>query len=152
MSHFLSLDSVKVGLESKDKEGVFRELLEPLVRAGKIGDREEALLALLHRESQQSTGIGGGIAIPHGHIHYLPRAVASLGVALDGIDYDAMDGRPVFVVFLLLAGTQSPGQMVHGLSHFAALFSHPSLLDQVRQARSPKHVMTIIRAAEGVLR
>jgi len=85
---------VKVGLESLDKEECFEEMIDLLVRAERLADRAGALEAIRQREAQGTTGIGQGVAIPHGKHASISSLTAALGVSADGIEFDSIDGDP----------------------------------------------------------
>ena len=106
LTELLNEEVIKVGLESEEKDEVFEELLSLLAQAGRVEDYDAALDVLMEREDQQSTGIGDGIAIPHGRMTGLAGVAAALGVSEEGIEFDAIDGKPVHVVFLLLGDTK----------------------------------------------
>ena len=109
ISELLNQDLIKVGLEGDEKEEVFEELIDLLVRQDRLADRDAARQAILTREEKQSTGIGRGVAIPHGKSGTITQLTAALGISSEGIEYDSLDGEPVRVVFLLLAEEGNPG-------------------------------------------
>ncbi len=139
---------IKVGLESEDKEEVFAELIEVLVRAGRIADRDRALRAILTREEMASTGIGNGVAVPHGKDPSIKRLTAALGISRKGIDYDAADGQPVHVVFLVLAEANNPGPHVECLGEIARLLNLPGFYDRLCKAETPQEALAIIKSEE----
>jgi len=139
---------VKVGLESLDKEECFEEMIDILVRAGRVSDRAGALEAVRQRESQGTTGIGQGVAIPHGKHASIPTLTAALGLSRKGIEFDAIDGDPVRVVFLLLARTDDPGPHVRALAEIARLVQTPGFYRKLTEARSPKDVLDILDVEE----
>ena len=144
----LSEELIKVGLESQDKEEAFEELLSLLVHAGKIQDFDEALNALLERESQQSTGIGEGLGVPHGRLPNLDGIVGAMGISKDGVEFESIDGQPVHVVFLLLAEQGKPGETLQVLAEFARLFSNKALYQDLCKAKTPKAVLECLKHAE----
>jgi mannitol/fructose-specific phosphotransferase system IIA component (Ntr-type) len=139
---------VKVGLEAEDKEEVFAEMIELLVRAGRVEDRGRALRAILAREEMATTGIGSGVAVPHGKEPSVKSLLAALGISKKGIEYDATDGEPVYLVFLVLAEANNPGPHVQCLGEIARLLQVPGLNDRLRSAKTPKEALDLIRAEE----
>ncbi len=139
---------VKVGLEAEDKEEVFAEMVELLVRAGRVQNRDRALQAIVTREEMATTGIGGGIAVPHGKDATIRALTAALGVSKKGIEYDATDGEPVYLVFLVLAEVNNPGPHVECLGEIARLLQVPGLAERLRGAKTAKEALDIIRAEE----
>lgn len=139
---------VKVGLEAEDKEEAFAELIELLVRAGRLPDRDRALQAILTREAMATTGIGTGVAVPHGREASVKTLTAALGISKKGIDYDATDGEPVFLIFLVLAEANNPGPHVQCLGEIARLLQVPGFNERLRGARTPREALDIIGAEE----
>jgi len=139
---------VKVGLECLDKEECFEEMIDILVRAGRVSDRRGALEAVRQREGQGTTGIGQGVAIPHGKHASIPTLTAAVGLSTKGIEFDAIDGVPVRAVFLLLARTDDPGPHVRALAEIARLVQTPGFYRKLAEARSPKDVLDLLDAEE----
>ncbi|HUU31419.1 MAG TPA: PTS sugar transporter subunit IIA [Phycisphaerae bacterium] len=139
---------VKVGLECLDKEECFEEMIDILVRAGRVSDRQGALEAVRQREGQGTTGIGQGVAIPHGKHASIPTLTAAVGLSTKGIEFDAIDGVPVRAVFLLLARTDDPGPHVRALAEIARLVQTPGFYRKLAEAKSPKDVLNLLDAEE----
>jgi len=139
---------VKVGLEGLDKEECFEEMIDLLIRADRLTDRAGALRAIRDREAKGTTGIGGGVAIPHGKHEAVSSLVAALGTSPDGIEFDAVDGEPVHVVFLLLAPVDDPGPHVRALAEIARLVQTPGFYRKLTEAESPKQVLDLLEAEE----
>jgi mannitol/fructose-specific phosphotransferase system IIA component (Ntr-type) len=139
---------VKVGVEAEDKEELFAEMIESLVRAGRVEDRDRALNAILAREEMATTGIGSGVAVPHGKEHSIKSLSAALGISKKGIEYDATDGEPVYLVFLVLAEANNPGPHVQCLGEIARLLQIPGLNERLRAAKTAREALDIIRAEE----
>jgi len=149
ITELLTEDQIKVGLESDEKEEVFEELLDLLVRQKRLSDRDAARDAILDREDKQSTGIGRGVAIPHGKSSTITQLTAALGISREGIEYDSLDGEPVQVVFLLLAEEGNPGPHVEALAQIATLFRIPGFIERLIAAESSKELYDIITAEEN---
>src|SRR3989338_1924118 len=102
ISEILDKRAIKIGLNTVTKEEALKELVEVLAQVEDIGDPKSIVKALVERESLGSTGIGQGIAIPHGKTDKVKRLVAVLGVSGKGINFDALDGDSVYIFFLLV--------------------------------------------------
>jgi mannitol/fructose-specific phosphotransferase system IIA component (Ntr-type) len=139
---------VKVGLQSADKEACFEEMTDILVKAGKVTDRAGALAAIRAREAQGTTGIGQGVAIPHGKHASITTLTAALGISSRGIEFDSIDGARVRVVFLLLARMDDPGPHVRALAEIARLVQTPGFYRKLTEADSAKEVLDILDAEE----
>lgn len=144
----LSASVIKLDLEAADKEEVLEEMVDLLVRAGQVKDRAAALSALREREALGSTGIGGGVAIPHGKHESIERLVAALGMSRDGIEFDAVDGKPVNVVFVLLARADNPGPHIQALAEIAQLVQAPRFVRRMVEAENAADVLAFVRSEE----
>jgi PTS system fructose-specific IIC component/PTS system nitrogen regulatory IIA component len=116
---------IKIGLEAEDKDEVFEELVDHFCQVTKSNAREEILEALREREAKMSTGIHKGIAIPHGKSNAIETLQGVLGVSKKGIDYDALDGQPVYLLFMLMAPQKDSEKHLRLLKRLAGLLDNP---------------------------
>jgi len=123
-------------------------MVEILIRSGKITDRDSALEAIHQRESHQSTGIGKGLAVPHGKDPKTTQLVGAVGISHEGIEYDSIDGQPVQAIILLIAQPDHPGPHVAALAEIAQIFSKPAMRQAFCNAKDAATVMEIIRSVE----
>lgn len=144
LSDLIVPEVVKVPIVSQTKNAVIEELLDVLVSAGRITDRETALSALLTRESQGSTGLEHGIAVPHAKTPAAGKLTLAIGIAPDGIDFDAADGEPSRVFFLMLAAPDQSGPHIEALAEIARLVRAPAFLKALSRARSAEEVVELI--------
>ena len=140
----LDTDTVKVPLEAIDKEEAIAELLELLVRAGRVQNREAILEALYEREAKGSTGIGEGVAIPHARHPEVEGAQVSAGVSKEGIDFDAIDGEDVQVVFLVVAEEDNPSANVEALAELGNLVQTPGIYDRLIGSNSADEFVKVL--------
>lgn len=139
---------VKIGLESFDKEECFEELVDLLVRAGRISDRNEAIQALQLRESEGSTGIGRGFAVPHGKTESVDGVVLAFGTSQDGVEFDSEDDKPVRLVCMILASPSDPTSHLQALAEVMRLLRIPGLVEKLSSAPSAKALLDILDSAE----
>lgn len=144
----LDEDSVKIGLECFDKEECFEEMADILVRAGRVSDRAKVLEAVRRRESEGSTGIGRGVAVPHGKCDGLSSTVLALGISRDGIEFDSVDGKPVKVVLMILGSADEPGKHLQTLAEVVRLIRVPGFCERLENATDVKTVLDIIDGEE----
>jgi mannitol/fructose-specific phosphotransferase system IIA component (Ntr-type) len=144
----LDASSIKVNLESREKEEAIEELVDVLVRANRITDRAGAIEALLAREAQQSTGIGGAVAVPHAKHPSITKLTAAMGISKAGVEFDSVDDKAVNVVFLIMARVDEPGPHIRALAEIARLLQIPGFFRQLVQAESPADLLAAIRAEE----
>jgi mannitol/fructose-specific phosphotransferase system IIA component (Ntr-type) len=149
LSELLSTDRVKVPLASRTKSDVLQELVE-LVTAGRADSDSGAILASVReRELELSTGVGGGVAIPHGKTPNIDQLVLAAGVAPEPIDFDALDGKPVRLFFLLVGPESASGAHVKALSRISRLLRRESLRTDLLSASSPADFLRMIRESEA---
>lgn len=139
---------VLVGLQASDKRGVIEELARALTASGKISDQESVLQAVLEREKIMSTGIGKGVAIPHGKCGAVKELAGVLGIKREGIDFAALDEQPVFLFFLLVSPPDVSGPHIRALAHISRLLRHDNLRKMLIDAKTPQEVLAIIAAEE----
>ncbi len=121
LTHILQPTCVKVPLEGRDKNSVITELVDLLDKNGLIQDRQTVLDAVFSRERTRSTGIGSGIAIPHGKCSAVRELVMALGIAHDSIDFDSVDKKPVTLVILLVSPLDQTGPHIQALARISRL-------------------------------
>ena len=130
IAEFLREDLVFPDLAASDKEGVLRELCAGLARSYPSLSAEKLADTLLEREKLGSTGIGEGVAIPHGKLPGLPGLLAAFGRKRQGVDFAAIDQKPTHLFFVLFAPDNSAGLHLKALARISRLFKQP----QFRQA------------------
>ena len=148
ISELLKPSLVKLNLESYSKDELFEEMVQVFADNGMISDVDEAIDVLQEREMKMSTGVGNGIAIPHGKLPGAPHSLLAIGVSKDGIDYDALDGAPVYIVLTIFAQPDNPMQHMEILAEISRLFAVPGFSDRIRNAKSSNEVIDIIKSEE----
>ena len=143
---FLVDQAVSCDVTSQAKEDVIRELVGLLVKAGSVKERDQDRLVqiLLNREALGSTGIGQGVAIPHGKADCVSRLVAAFGVSKAGVKFDSLDGEPVNIFFLLVAPEDSAGPHLKALARISRLLKDKHFRDSLRVAKDARHLVNII--------
>ncbi len=131
---FLSKERIVPNMAARDKEGVLAELAEVLVATHRIKGAREAVQVLLEREKLGSTGIGEGIAIPHGKLPDLEEVLAVFGRSAEGVDFDSMDGAPVNLFFLLMAPENSASMHLKALARISRLLKDKDFREELLQA------------------
>jgi PTS system nitrogen regulatory IIA component len=141
---FLRADAIISSLAAHSKEEVLQELVEPIANSNPDLDREGLVRTLLERENLGSTGIGGGIAIPHGKFEGLDSLLASFGKSEAGIDFSSMDNKPAHLFFLLVAPKNSAGEHLKALARISRLFKDPLLKNGLLQAGSRDEILSLL--------
>jgi nitrogen PTS system EIIA component len=145
----LNKDAIIVDLKAKDKKGVLHELVAPVARLSGVS-HEDLLRVLMERERLGSTGIGGGIGIPHGKCEQLSSLMLGIGISKRGVAFDTMDRRPAHIFFLLLAPENSAGLHLELLAHVSRLLKSEAFKSTLMQAETPEEIFEAIREKDEV--
>lgn len=146
---FLNKKAITVDLKAADKNGVIRELVDLLAKADEIKNKEELIKALLMRESLGSTGIGQGIGIPHAKSQNVKNLVAAFGLSRKGVNFDSLDGEPVYLFFLLIAPEESAGPHLKALARISRMLKDKHFRELLRKAKDEKEVLRIIQEEDS---
>ncbi|SKA87766.1 PTS system D-fructose-specific IIA component (F1P-forming), Frc family [Clostridium sp. USBA 49] len=131
-----SKERVNFDLKASNKDEVLNELIDILVADGKVTDKEKFKDAVLKREEEFSTGIGMGIAIPHGKSSAVKEASIVFGRSNKGIDYDSMDGKPAHLFFLIAVPEESSDLHLRALSEISRKLMHNDVREQLFKAET----------------
>jgi fructose-specific phosphotransferase system IIA component len=149
LENILSEETIKLELNSKGKREVLEELVDVLEGAGQIHDKAEVLEAILERESLMSTGIGDGVAIPHAKSGQVKGVVAAFGCSREGVDYDALDGKPVHLIFLLIAQEEASTSYLKALAQISRFLKHRHFREKLMRSKDAKEVLNLIKQEES---
>ena len=143
---FLSKSAILADLKSTKKEDVIKELVDLLISAGAFdkANRTKVIDALMERESLGSTAIGQGIAIPHAKTDSVSQLVGAFALSKKGIDFDSLDGEPVYIFFMLLAAQDSAGPHLKALARISRLFKDKYFRDNLRNCVDDKAIIKVI--------
>lgn len=147
LTQLLTPSRIRIPIEAPDKPGVLREMVRLFVdQCG--GDYADVLHAVQERETTLSTGIGFGVAIPHGKSPTVAGLGAVAGVTAQPVPFDAVDGAPVRLVFLLAGPEAEAGAHVKALSRIARLARHQRVREQLVAATTPDEFYRAIQQSE----
>ena len=144
LSEILDEDNIIPDLKAKDKRGVLEELAEPIVTHEPYIDKSSLVRVLLERERLGSTGIGDGVAIPHGKFGGIKQPVISFGRSKKGLDFESMDGQPAFLFFLLVAPEDSASVHLKALAKIAKILKNGSFRKILMAASTREELFQII--------
>jgi PTS system nitrogen regulatory IIA component len=136
--------SVIADLKGRSKPEVLEELAAPVARLANE-ELRDVVEVLLERERLGSTGIGGGIGIPHGKLKRLDRMVIGFGLSRKGVDFDSLDGEPTRIFFLLMAPESSTGLHLKLLARISRILKNETLKERLLQAKSAEEITAIIK-------
>ncbi len=145
LGELLSLDRV-LELKARTKEQALRELATACALDGRVSDGEAFYQAILRRERQVSTGVGMGIAIPHVKIPEVGDYIAAVGRSSEGIPFDALDGQPVHLIFMIGASDRQTREFVKILAQVTHLLKPHATREALMAAQIPEPFLEIIRA------
>lgn len=151
LSELFESDFIKIGLEAEDKDEAFEELADAFCQSSQLKIREEILEAIRERERKMSTGIQKGIAVPHGRVSSINKIRGILGISRQGIDYDALDGEPVYLLFMILAPQTESELHLRILKRLAELLQNPQFFTDLAAQSDPAAANAVIRKYENIL-
>jgi len=149
LSELLNEGAIALSLRARDKESCIKELVQLLESAHGVDTKGEILSKVLQRESMMSTGIGNGVAIPHGKTRLLDHLVAACGVSMPGIEFDSLDGEPAHLFILLVSPESLRGPHVKALANVSRLLKEESVRDALRRSESSAQFLAFLREAES---
>lgn len=144
IADFLDRRSIEANLGASNKPGVLRELVGLTLRVNPDLDPNQLVDALLRREKLQSTGIGDGIAIPHGKTDGVTDIVGCLGRSREGVDYQSLDGQPTHLFFTLLVPANQHGLHLKALARISRLFKDAGVREALLAAEDAEAMYRVI--------
>jgi len=138
-------DSVIVPLKNTDKKEVIRELVDILERNGKISSFREVYDEVLEREKSMSTGLGDGVAFPHARTDTVKNITAAIGVSQSGIEFEAIDKKPVYIVVLILSPKKDSTPHLQFLSEMSKFLSKASVRQKIINMQNPKELYDFLK-------
>jgi PTS system nitrogen regulatory IIA component len=140
----LTTETIKLGLKGSTKEEIINELLDVLVAANKIQDRQAAYNAVMDRENKMSTGMKHGIAIPHGKSPTIGDLVACIGISEKPVDFDSLDHEPCRIFIMTLSPVEKTGPHLQFLAEISLLFKSSEKRQEILNATSAEAVAKIL--------
>lgn len=133
------------------RDEAIAEMSAALAENGAVSDGPDLARRLIERERMGSTGLGGGLAIPHCKLREIDDVVLAVGVSRRGIDFGAADGQPVRLVFLVLSPADAPALHLQALARISRVIRVPGVLEKVSEAATPGEIATALKDAEARL-
>lgn len=146
MSDFVVRDSITPSLTQTNKDGVIREMVESLRRAGYFpgSEPEDIVKQIMKRETLGSTGIGRGVAIPHTKHTSVDKLVGSVAVSKGGVAFDSLDGEPVHVLVMLISPQDRPGDHLRALENVSRSLKDDGFVRALRGAQTRDEIWTLL--------
>ena len=134
ITDFLGEDEIEPSLKAGDKKGLIKEMVENLVKAGKIKKKNEIIKALKEREELGTTGIGDGVALPHAKSRVIKELFIAFGRSREGIDFDSLDKIPVRFFFLLVSPPDEAGPYLKMLARISRIMKNAHFRERLKKA------------------
>jgi len=148
LTDILTPERIKTPLSATSKPQVLAELVDVLVATGGVADREKALSSVLEREQTRTTGIGNGLAIPHGKTGAVSDLVLALGKTAAPIEFDSIDGKPVTLLVMLISPVDRTGPHIQALARISRLFSIDAFRNKLHHAKDPADMWRLLQEQE----
>ena len=143
----LHKETILADMKARDKKGVLEELVTPVARIAGV-NHEHLVRVLMERERLGSTGIGGGIGIPHGKFKDLESLVLGFGLSRKGVDFESIDGLPAHIFFLLITPENSTGLHLKLLARISRILKNDSFKTKLLEANGSDEIYSIIKEEE----
>ena len=148
LADILTLELVKVPLVAVDKKAAITELVDLLFKNGLVQDQETVLSSVLEREAIRTTGVGHGLAIPHSKCGGVDRLVMAVGKPAEPIDFQSIDGQPVFIICLLVSPPDQTAAHIQALAKLSRLMANDASRTKLKAAQDPAEVFSVIMAQD----
>lgn len=148
LADLLATERITTSLVAGGKDEVLRALAQLFVAAEPELDAEKIFRVLADREALASTGVGSGVAIPHGRVPGLPKMQAAIALSADGIPFDSVDGRPVHIFFALLAPEKQTGDHLKALARVSRLLRDEGVRKRMVEASSVEELLAVVGAED----
>ena len=150
-SDFVKTSSIRAELASSDKEGVIRELVASLCESGQLAsdEQENIIQAIMKREELGSTGIGRGIAVPHTKHPSVQQPVGTVGVSIEGVDFQSLDGEKVQLFFMLISPPDRPSDHLRALENISKQLQDETFCRFLKQSKTPDDIQQILEEADN---
>lgn len=143
----LHKEAILADLKARNKKGILEELVAPVADIAKV-QQEDLVRVLLERERLGSTGIGGGIGIPHGKMKNLEDLVLGFGLSRKGVDFESLDGKPAHIFFLLVTPENSTGLHLKLLARISRILKNETFKNRLLEAGDRDEILGIIKGED----
>lgn len=149
LSELLNADAVTLRLESRTKREAIIELVRVLEAAHGLDSQGEILDRVIRREAMMTTGIGNGVAIPHGKARAVDRMIAACAVSPEGVEFESEDGQPVYLMVMFVSPENATTQHVRALANLSRLLKEEGVRRSLREAKSVDAFLATLQNAEA---
>lgn len=143
LKNVLNQSVVALSMKGESKSEIIEELLDLVMKTGKVNDRQQALRDLLAREEKMSTGIQHGVAIPHAKSPAVHDLVACIGIKPEGVDFQSLDGEPSKIFIMTLSPVDRTGPHVQFLAEISKVIKTQQAREELLEAKSAREVLSV---------
>ena len=151
LTEILKPANISLDMEAGTKQEAIGDLVTLLSAKGELLDAGKVLDAVMEREATRTTGIGNGLAIPHGKCTGVNKLVAAMGRVRTPVDFQAIDGKPVSLIWLLASPPDKTGPHISALAQISRLMTNSQLRNAILQATTPEQVFELIQKQEATM-
>ncbi len=148
ITDILNRKSIEVGLKVENKKALLEKMMDLAVESGNVIDEEETKKEIYEREKIMSTGVGKGIALPHAKTNAVKETIGALAILETPLEYDALDNKPVSIVFLLLGRENNVGNHLRLLSKISRLMNNDSFRERILNSKSSDEILATFAEIE----
>jgi fructose-specific phosphotransferase system IIA component len=149
LTDYVTPEHVKIDLEGGNKEDIIEELVSLLVQTSDVSDADVIYEAVMSREREGSTGLEKGVAIPHAKSDAVKRLSIVIGVSRDGVDFEAQDGKPSHLFFLMVAPSSESGPHVQAIAKIVKMIKLDRFRKKLIESKKPEDVVEAISRVEN---
>jgi len=140
----ITKDTVRLSLQSREKNAIIEEMVDVLDKAGRIPDKKAVLKCVLERERKMSTGMHNGLAIPHGKTDTVDALVAAVGLIPDGVDFESMDQQPSRIFIMTVSPANRAGPHIQFLAEISRIMNRADLRKRILEAPDVETLYTLL--------
>ncbi len=149
ITDYIEPDFVNLDLEGRDKREILEELVEQLAEHCENCDADAIFEAVMKRESEGSTGLEKGVAIPHAKSDAVDKLRIVVGISRQGVDFDSQDGQPSYLFFLMIAPTTESGPHVQAIAKIVKMVKTPGFREKLLKAQRPDEIIEAMERLEN---
>ena len=139
---------ISLSLKSATKQGIIEEIIDMMVQAGKLNDKEAAVACVLERERRMSTGMQFGVAIPHGKTSAVDTLITAVALKKEGVDFGSLDGEPSTIFVMTVSPVNRTGPHIRFLAEISKLLNYDSVRERLLDAETAEDIIEILTEDE----
>lgn len=134
-----------IDLKGKSKQDILKEMVEVIAAASEVTDKDDFFISIMKREKIMSTGIGIGLAVPHVKIDSVKDFVMAIGRKKEGVEFDSIDGKPVYLIIMIGANTEQRDDYLKVLAKISLLLKNSEFREKMINSKGPDEIMELLK-------